>query len=978
MYRFLIFCFIVLISASELFSYQNIKIAAIRVEFLIDDNDLTTGDGTFLVDSVTTDPFAIDPAPHNRTYFKDQIIAAGNYFNSVSNGNVQISGDVFPKSMNGAYSLAREMSYYNPNTTQSEIDKGIGNLFVDAITVADEDPDFNYSDYDLVVIFHAGVGRDIDLGFDETPQDIPSLFVTADFMKEKWDDSFSGISVDGGNTVIRQGIILPETENQQDVQVALTGLFVSNIGSYLGLLDLFSPGEQRSGIGRFGLMDVGLFNISGLIPAIPSPFSRKKLGWESPHYLTSNQNSIQIAQYGSAASNTVPSLIEIAVNQDESFLLEYRHNQNSNIDSLQFEISKDRDEFAGHMEVLKTFFEDEIEISDSSGVLLSVKNYDIGLPGKGILIWHIDQSVIRNNESNSINDDPEWRAVDLEEADGSQDIGESYSLLDAGYQSELGTLFDYWFKGNDAPLYKNIFSAESRPNSLSNLNRANTGITISNFSSNKSEIMTFDFKKDFHVPGFPKSLKSSGKPFTISAKPELNSGIPAIEQADWVFTINESGAINAFGKNGEGLLFQNKNILAKVDANSTGIQSIALADTNGNGNPELLIAMSGGTLSGFDITVADDSLAKEIFSTTENITAAVNSPIVVDRNQIFYVDGININRFSVKGLPNGFIGTSLNMNDVLIKDLTAIRSTFDFDFIGAVNSNEIVYAVNSENTENETTEYFVTDSTGVLKHSFTSDKLLGQFSIAVLESTPAIVFNSQKELHVKNLNGSAVINFPIRPNLLEDEYFVGTPAIVDASGEDDIVIIVTTNKGQLFAYDQKGNSVEGFPLSFGGSFSESAIVVQLNDDTALELVAVSNSGIASAIEIPGTNTSSEIIWGSSNFNSANNADLDTSYTTIPISDNLLPKSRFFNYPNPNEGDETTIRYFLNEAAEVNILIFDAAGYKIDEFSGPGLAFTANEVKWQVGNVASGVYICQLEAVSETRTERKMIKILVVH
>ena len=62
----------VLLVASIFPSYasQTIKVAAIRVEFVQDTNELTTGDGTFAVDSVTSDPFAIDPAPHNRTYFK--------------------------------------------------------------------------------------------------------------------------------------------------------------------------------------------------------------------------------------------------------------------------------------------------------------------------------------------------------------------------------------------------------------------------------------------------------------------------------------------------------------------------------------------------------------------------------------------------------------------------------------------------------------------------------------------------------------------------------------------------------------------------------------------------------------------------------------------------------------------------------------------------------------------------------------------
>jgi len=974
MNRFLFSLIFTLLFFLNLYSYQNINIAAIRVEFQVevDDNDLTTGDGTFM-DSVTTDPFAIDRTPHNRTYFNDQIIAADNYFNSVSNGNVRITGDVFPKSMDGAYQLSHEMSFYNPNTTQAEIDKGIGKLFIDAVTIADSDPDFNFSDYDLVVVFHAGVGRDIDLGFDETPQDIPSLFVTSNFLKENNDSSFAGIPVDGGTMVINQGIILPETENQQGVQVALTGLFVSNIGTYLGLFDLFSASEQRSGVGRFGLMDVGLFNISGLIPAPPSAFSRKLLGWESPETLVSNGDNIQIAKFQSDAAGAIPSMIEIPVNEDESYLLEYRNNMNSNIDSLQFELSKDRDEFAGHLEVLKTFFADELEISDSSGVVLSVSNYDLGLPGSGVLIWHIDQSVIRANEGKTINDNPDWRAVDLEEADGIQDIGESYDFLDAGFQSELGTRFDYWFHGNDAPLFKNRFSTDTRPNSLSNLNRAQTGITISNFSSNKADIMTFNFSRQLVEPGFPVVFNSenTGNTYTLSAVPENKT-------TAYVFTISESGAINAVGLDGNGLLYPGKNLLAQVEVNTSGVQSIALADTNDNGNPELLIAMSGGTLYGFDLTTVEDSLAKQIFSTIENITASVNSPIVVSDKQIFYVDGNFINRYSIKGGFQDSESISHSTKDLILENDTAIKSTLDFDYIGAVNNEEIILASIDESTSSENTEFTVLSLLDEIKYSFSAEKLVGQFSIAFLGNGPDILYNTEKEIVARNINGTYLLNFPIAPNLLEDEFLVGTPMVIDITGESDEIIIVTSNKGQILAYDEKGDLVDGFPFAARGSFSEAAIIAQIDNDEAWEIVAVSNSGTVTSWEISGSSNSSEIEWAMANFNSSNNVNLTRSYVNTPTSKNLLPKARFFNYPNPNEGDETTIRYYLNETAEVNIRIFDAAGYKVDEFSGTGLAFTDNEVKWNVGNIASGVYICQLEAVSEKKTERRLIKILVVH
>ena len=92
----------------------------------------------------------------------------------------------------------------------------------------------------------------------------------------------------------------------------------------------------------------------------------------------------------------------------------------------------------------------------------------------------------------------------------------------------------------------------------------------------------------------------------------------------------------------------------------------------------------------------------------------------------------------------------------------------------------------------------------------------------------------------------------------------------------------------------------------------------------------------------------------------------------------MPESRVYNYPNPNQGNYTTIRYYLNEAASVTIRIFDTAGTPVAHFGGPGTGQAHNEIRWDVRNVASGVYLCQVEAKNATQTVRKIIKIMVVH
>ena len=170
--------FSILIFSSSLFSQDYLKICAIRVEFQSEENNLTTGDGRFIMDASNVTPFTVDPPPHDRRYFQDQVIAVNNYFETASKQKLSISGQVFPLENTASYQLPNPMGYYNPNTSDEENNLQLAQLFLDAITVADQDEDITFSNYDVVVIFHAGVGNDVDLGFDETPQDIPSLFMS--------------------------------------------------------------------------------------------------------------------------------------------------------------------------------------------------------------------------------------------------------------------------------------------------------------------------------------------------------------------------------------------------------------------------------------------------------------------------------------------------------------------------------------------------------------------------------------------------------------------------------------------------------------------------------------------------------------------------------------------------------------------------------------------------------------------------------
>lgn len=962
MKRYLLILSFLALFGHELFAFQTtINIAVIRVDFQKDTNELTTGDGSFMIDTLTTTPFSIDPAPHNRTYFNDQMIAASNYFKTVSAGKMQIVARVFPQTMNGSYQLDHPMAFYNPNTSQDAIDTGVAHLFADALQVADADGQIDFSKYDLVIVFHAGVGRDVNLGIDETPQDIPSLYLTPHFIDSHLPEFSGGIPVNNGTVHVQQGIVLPETENQAGFSLALSGFIVSNIGSFIGLYDMFSATEQTPGIGRFGLMDVGLLNASGLIPSPPSAFSRQEMGWADIQRV-SGAGSVSLRRQFTHGAG--PDLVEIPVSEDESFLLEYRGDPLQNLDSLQFVLSDGREEFAGYMETLQTYFSDQIEISDSSGVLLKVTNYDLGLPGSGILLWHIDHSVVRRSKENGINNDPAHRGVDLEEADGSQDIGQQYSLLDAGFQSELGTPLDFWYKNNPAPLYKNEFSVNSTPSARSYAGRADLGISLINFTSNHDVTMSFELTRSGIINGYPYKIGTHGLRSSVLGKVQGGN-------RSMLFSVDSLGALILFPPPNENIGGQPLQLIFGSIAPAAHI-NLALGDVRDTNELNSLWAVAGDSLYAFDLSnLATTGHVDTLFAPIKLLQPSV-SAVSVFNGTGYVSDGTNIYRVEKNGktqiIPTtGYVGN-------LVPGVTDLQAQ----------SKSVTYAAWAQTASGTgiSVRYDInTNSFDVFKdgqafHTFNADESpVGTFALADLDlnGTFEIIYNASKKLWAYNLTGALLTGFPFEPSLADSEKIVGTPAIVQITQSIDLFF--TTNRGQLIGVSQTGSILNGFPRVSGGQVSDGPRYFP--DQQAVGLLTNNGDIYLWKLDVP-AGLKAVSLWNGAYGNPSNTARQEQA-ADIPLEkDELVPQNKFYNYPNPNSGSTTTIRYFLSADAQVTLRIFDPTGHKVREFSAPGFGNTTNELIWDVSDVASGVYACQLQAKSARGTERKIIKIMVVH
>ena len=497
-----------------------VRVAAIRISFQEDNNPGTTGNGSFLYSAPidTCGKYTIDPVPHDRSYFESQLLAVSNYFKSVSYNKFGIDMDnsmVYPISEEGSYVLSNQMNYYHPFNQEEIHDERITELFRDAIDIAYTTDSINFSLYDHIVIFHAGIGQDFSLPFlDPTPEDIPSTFVDKEML-----DKYLGGSIEISNSVIDQGIILPETQNHLffedseniflnaeepcDYQYGLTGTFALMLGFAIGLHPLWDTETGQSGIGIFGLMDQGSNNGRGLIPAPPDAWTRKHIGWE---YSTRIIPPASI----NLPSRSENNIIEIPINDDEYFLIENRNNwyrDKMYIDSTRYNIYENSNRYPPFVEIL---FDSVLIDQDDNGVVTNVYNYDLGLPSSGILIWHIDEvNIDRGINNYSINNDRLNRGVDLEESDGAQDIGFPSIFLFS--DPSAGYFGDMWFKGN--PEYERSnpsmdglspeFSHFSYPSTVSNSGSASF-ITIDNIG-HQSDTMHFNVYNSLLADGFPDS-----------------------------------------------------------------------------------------------------------------------------------------------------------------------------------------------------------------------------------------------------------------------------------------------------------------------------------------------------------------------------------------------------------------------------------------------------------------------------------------
>jgi len=966
-------------SRSTLSSFRDtVRVLAVMVDFQESDDPRITGNGSFMLQAV---PAIIDPPPHDILYFSYKMQFVQNYFRRVSNGKLTVLGTVLNKVM----TVSQQLQYYAPSTSSNNHE--LAELAAESWTMADSAfPGFPFDQYDAFVVFHAGVGHDLNLvnilGYDPTPLDLPSLYLGPQALKDAFQNqSYGGIPVSGGSFKIDNTIILPETDSQffvnslganDTLQVSINGLFAASIGSYLGLPDLWDTKAGREGIGQYGLEDgASFFAFYGIFPPEPCAWEKIRLGWVTPITISSNTQNIPAPAvslyHGGPAYAGQDTIYKVPISTSEYFLVENRSRdplgKGVTVQAIQNGLPVNR---TFHFDSAGWF--DNNSISAISGSVIDVSNYDwalLGLidtshvfDGGGIFIWHVDDNVINANlATNTINANPDKRGIYLEEAKGAQDIGQAYSYLDAGSGSENGSPLDAWYLGNISPTYTNSFDRNSLPNSNAN-SGAFSLVTIKDFSARLPR-MTFSvrFGDDYlkTVGGFPKNLGISSSDKSVRT---WSNGI-FVSKGDSVYVFRSDGTSGT--PDTTGLLTSNGGAYPLVfdatpsntyfvGAKDSSVLLFKVVDTDGNG--------------------VYDSVQTNVVNIGHRVTSA---PILNGTNIVLgHADG-GVVQFDPRTLQITDIVSELSdpVTVVVPPGYAVTRSAitdasnhvypFSTSFNGfATGQGSSIFLVDT-----------VQRSLTILSNNLT---LLGQASLAswsgsISNPVASDIYQSGNEDVILTV-GNTVVGFNSRgfllggfPKSIVSDVGNASPVLVlrlTSDAAKDVLAVSST--GIVSAFTNVGNVLTGFPIDLGTSVSGLPVTFP---------VATPSGPAQTGFSVMGDDGRLYAYQVSANYSSPDSG------SSVPLSTDFLPASRVYNWPNPVYGNSTHIRFYCPQDASIAIAIFDIAGKKITELSGKAFGGVDTEILWDVTHVQSGVYLARVEASNQNQTQARIIKIAVV-
>ncbi len=977
------------------------RILAIRVDFPRDTISTTTGDGGF--DFGNREGRKIDPPPHDSSYFQDQFKFVDHYFRQVSGNRLSMEATVFPSGNRIAYRMSEPIWHYHPDPADNDLtNQRITELWREAWNAAGQDPNVHFytvsgtdtiPNYDLYVVLHAGSGNEYDLGYDDTPFDIPSGFMTkADYSKYLSITNPRGLPIttsDGGTFYIPEGALLPEMSSQKTgsewIDIGVGGLYTFLLGRSIGMPFLYDVDKGTSRVGRWSLMDRGFGTFFGILPGYPDAYTRMRMGWVQP-VPAPDTGIVELRIPQDTLHPTLPEVMRFEGAGDEYYLMEAR---NRDPDSVKCAYVYD---VAGHRAKLTDQYEIELDTSlaNSFGVIVRADNYEFDTPGSGVLVWRVNAAEERRRTALNIpfQTGSIPYVLKLIEADGSEDFGQNYDMFSPGSGTETGSPYDAFFRNNTEWSHANgddgavRFSREVNPPAITS-NGAPLQFTLGQFSSVGWTMSFRVYRNSNQLEGEKRFRISPSKSPVVAIPFDVNN-----DRFDEVW-IADSNAI--YGLTTDGNWIGTDTIRFVTHDQTTGamldsIASPALFHFDGPPIRKMVFHNASGSLRILAYRCYADGSGKRL--TDYACTLPISGAVSLSQHSIDLPGAVTTlacdetsNQWIVGLSDYAIVRDSIRTNPQLV--MTFINRSYHLDILNP-SGTDLEFPLPSDLSGNP--EIFGLNSTVPLagvgnrlyRYSGTEWSLDPSFSM-VADSIKAIGWTSENAVVITRnqwllTNGKSLrTGFPRRlPSSSAPISLVAAKTT-----QTDPVIWYGTETGELWKL-YRDRVDRNYPIAIGIQPVDGLVLLTAHHiptaPDSVRLAAVSRDGVVFLTTLPLSDVEAAT-WaapagtGSGLPNSTPERDWSVMY------DNGL--SYAFVWPNPIKGNQGFVRVGSNQAgmSQAKAEVFDVIGERIATLHNPyPVEGGGYEWRWDVSSVSRGLYIVRVQVPG---APVKMIKAAVV-
>ena len=931
------------------------KILAVMVDFTYEEPDhyTTTGRGKFDLRNYYTDQKVRDEyyhpwdiPPHDRKYFENHLEALKNYWETVSEGRVTITFDVWPKETGAAYTMSKLFWQYGNGRSKEQTNSKLAELLQESLTTCKsrEGGKIDFSKYDTFMVVHPGIGRETSDGLN----DIPSAYLSNDDIKKYFS---STLNIDG--KTIDNGIIIPEMSSSNGI-AGLNGIMAQMFGFRLGLPSFSNNKDGIPAAGGWCLMDTGAmsfgYNTLAFIPTHPEAWSKIKLGWIEP--VTVNSDTVlDIA--ATHIDNGLPRAVKVPINENEYLLIENRFNYAPR-DSLPEGI----------------VFSD----SDSSGVWMSVPHYDAYIPGKGVLIWHVNDAIITQHSlDNTVNDDTFRRGLDLLEADGQQDIGMTFGFGDPRADYSNGYETDTYKKNGSDTL-----SSSTNPNSGS-MWGASTGITIK-VESEPSEIMRVSISFTNKVNGYPLHIAGADDIIAADLNNDKVDEVIVSHNSNYILisgdktfpidsivkpSISYSGTgseIPLFGiKNGKivNYLFHDNILESKeICPVETGKENIEYNNfsifTGSSGNLRNIFFYRELNSSGIPVNSYIGVFNPETLSMSWSVSLNDTSCVLSASSADGYVSLLlSDNTLKIVNLYDKSINRSIPAKATWHGPVMAdIDRDNNYETIITGGGKIIVFRLDGSS------ESYILDGTAV-----------GSPALADIDKDgyPEIIQCTEKNVFAYKTGGVVAEHFPLK--LIPgdtSEKIISSPVIADMNNDGVLDIAIATSDCRLVSLSVSGFPTYGYPINVNGTVNSTPCLFKINTDGETGVACITSGSDIIAYNLKKNLNLEKSPWPMSQGGPGMSSSL--------VNDSIVSQVKksagfeFYCYPNPITGREGTFRIVPSGKTDCTITLYTADGRQVyNKYidSGDLIPAIPNEIRINTSDLSSGLYIAKIETKQKT-------------